>query len=60
MHYNGISLGNIGSDHTYPAIIDTGSSQLSVPPDVFDLVQKEWQKDLPEIDCQTDKTFCFV
>ena len=59
MSYNGKNVG-AKEDPSYPAIIDTGSSQLSVPPDVFAKIQKAWAKDLPEIDCETDKTFCFA
>jgi predicted aspartyl protease len=31
-----------GQDTSYPAIIDTGSSQLSIPPDVFEKIRDEW------------------
>lgn len=61
----GMTYGNqpmqvAGQDVSYPAIIDTGSSQLSIPPDVFDKIQAEWTKALPDIDCKTDKTFCHI
>jgi len=49
-----------GEDTAYPAIIDTGSSQLSIPPDVFDKIQAEWSKALPNLDCTSDKTFCHI
>jgi len=44
----------------YPAIIDTGSSQFSIPPHVFDKLRKEWAKALPDLNCVSDKTFCTV
>jgi len=44
----------------YPAIIDTGSSQFSIPPHVFDKLTKEWAKALPDLNCVSDKTFCTV
>ncbi len=49
-----------GEDTSYPAIIDTGSSQLSIPPDVFEKIRTEWAAALPELDCKTDKTFCHI
>ena len=49
-----------GQDSSYPAIIDTGSSQLSIPPDVFEKIRQEWATSLPELDCKSDKTFCNI
>jgi len=49
-----------GEDTAYPAIIDTGSSQLSIPPDVFEKIRAEWSKALPNLDCESDATFCHV
>lgn len=45
---------------SYPAIIDTGSSQLSIPPEIFSKIQAEWQKAIPNLDCTSDQTFCQV
>lgn len=60
MTYGQKSMQTAGSDTSYPAIIDTGSSQLSIPPDVFDKIREEWAQALPELDCKTDKTFCHI
>lgn len=38
MYYGGKAMQEPGKDVSYPAIIDTGSSQLSIPPDVFDKI----------------------
>lgn len=45
---------------TYPAIIDTGSSNLGVPNNVFLFLRDKWQKDLKDTDCITDDNFCQV
>jgi hypothetical protein len=60
MFYGGKAMQEPGKDLKYPAIIDTGSSQLSIPPDVFDKIQAEWTAALPDIDCKSDKTFCHI
>lgn len=60
MTYGGKAMQQPGQDSSYPAIIDTGSSQLSIPPDVFEKIRTEWAKELPELDCKSDKTFCHV
>ena len=60
MTYGAKAMQKPGEDTSYPAIIDTGSSQLSIPPDVFDKIQAEWQAALPDLDCKTDKTFCHI
>jgi len=38
MTYGGVAMQEKGKDTSYPAIIDTGSSQLSIPPDVFEKI----------------------
>jgi hypothetical protein len=60
MFYGTKPMQKPGEDTAYPAIIDTGSSQLSIPPDVFDRIQAQWAKDLPDLDCSSDSTFCQV
>jgi hypothetical protein len=35
------------ADFKYPAIIDSGSSQLSVPPHVMKKIRAEWKKAVP-------------
>jgi len=60
MAYGAKALQKAGEDTSYPAIIDTGSSQLSIPPDVFEKIRQEWATALPDLDCKTDKTFCHV
>jgi len=56
---NGAVLQKAGGP-VYPAIIDTGSSQFSIPPQVFDKLAAEWGKALPDLNCRSDKTFCTV
>lgn len=60
MFYDGKPMQKPGEDTAYPAIIDTGSSQLSIPPDVFDKIKAEWAKNVPNLDCDSDATFCHV
>ena len=40
MNYGGQAMQKPGQDTSYPAIIDTGSSQLSIPPDVFEKIRE--------------------
>ena len=42
MNYGGEAMQKPGADTSYPAIIDTGSSQLSIPPDVFEKIREQW------------------
>ena len=44
MTYGQKPMQTAGQDTSYPAIIDTGSSQLSIPPDVFDTSEKSGLK----------------
>lgn len=60
MTYGAKAMQKPGEDTSYPAIIDTGSSQLSIPPDVFEKIRQEWAQAVPELDCKSDKTFCNV
>ena len=60
MYYGEKAMQQPGHDTSYPAIIDTGSSQLSIPPDVFEKIRGEWAAALPELDCKSDKTFCHI
>lgn len=60
MYYGATPMQKPGEDTAYPAIIDTGSSQLSIPPDVFEKIRMEWAKALPNLDCESDATFCHV
>jgi hypothetical protein len=38
MFYGDTPMQTPGKDIAYPAIIDTGSSQLSIPPDIFEKI----------------------
>ena len=58
MYYGATPMQKPGEDTSYPAIIDTGSSQLSIPPDVFEKIRTEWSKSIPDLDCTSDPTFC--
>lgn len=44
----------------YPAILDTGNSELSVPPDIFDSLAQKWMQDVPNVRCPENITFCVV
>ena len=48
------------SEEQSQAIVDTGSSQLSVPPKVFDQMSAKWRETIPNLVCKPSKTFCFV
>ena len=56
--YEGQSLQYSEQTKTYPAVIDTGSSFLAVPPEQYHVLQDSWRKDLSDLDCKTDATFC--
>ena len=36
---------------SYPAIIDTGSEDIAVPPEVLKNLVKKWKKDIDGIEC---------
>ena len=42
------------------AIIDTGSSELSVPPSVFKQLAEQWKEAVPNLVCKDSKNFCHV
>jgi hypothetical protein len=44
----------------YPAIVDTGSSTLSIPKPIFKKLAAEWKKDIPNLVCKDNHTFCHV
>lgn len=46
------------SKSAYPAVIDTGSSFLAVPPDQFSGLKQKWARDAKDLDCKSDQTFC--
>lgn len=50
----------IGDDKTYTAIIDTGSSNLGIPDNMFKILKEKWFHDVPGLDCVTDDNFCQV
>lgn len=54
MYYGAKPMQKPGEDMSYPAIIDTGSSQLSIPPDVFEKIKNEWAAAVPNLDCTSD------
>jgi len=49
-----------GGEHSYTAIIDTGSSNIGIPDEMFKNLKDKWQKDVPGVDCITDDNFCQV
>jgi hypothetical protein len=54
MIYDGQSLIYSGQTKTYPAVIDTGSSFLAVPPEEYNTLRDKWKNDIQNLDCQTD------
>jgi predicted aspartyl protease len=56
MIYDGQSLIYSGQTKTYPAVIDTGSSFLAVPPEEYNTLRDKWKNDVENLDCQS--TFC--
>jgi len=52
--------GLFAKDFSYPAIIDTGSSQIAIPPPVFELLKAEWLKAEPRLNCEGHDVFCYV
>jgi hypothetical protein len=58
--YDGKSLSYQGQTKSFPAVIDTGSSFIAVPPEEFTQLQGSWEKNIPNLDCKTDPTFCQV
>lgn len=56
--YNGQSLHYNGQTKTYPAVIDTGSSFIAVPPEEYNTLLDKWKGSIKALDCTTDATFC--
>lgn len=44
----------------YTAMIDTGSSQLTVPLSIFNQLSQKWKEDIPNLECKAKHTFCHV
>jgi hypothetical protein len=44
----------------YVAIIDTGSSQIAIPPQLFNSLKDQWMRTIPKLDCSGHEIFCFV
>jgi hypothetical protein len=57
LNYGGSMVAEGGQ---YVAIIDTGSSQIALPPGIFEGLKALWKKAIPEIDCSGHEVFCFV
>jgi len=51
-------LPQIGQTGSYPAVIDTGSTLIAVPSALFQGLQAQWRKAVPDLDCSTDANFC--
>ena len=49
-----------GGEKSYTAIIDTGSSNIGIPDEMFKSLKEKWQKDVHDLDCVTDDNFCQV
>lgn len=60
MTYGAKPLQVPGEDVSYPAIIDTGSTRLSIPPDQFAKVRDHWKKAVPEMKCTDGGVYCHV
>ena len=46
------------TEPSFPAIIDTGSSTLGVPPKLFESLKANWMKAYEKLDCQSNDDFC--
>lgn len=44
----------------FPAIIDTGSSNIGVPEASFKFLKEKWKNDVSALDCVIDDNFCQV
>jgi len=42
------------------AIIDTGSSNLGVPENIYKFLKDQWYKAITDVNCIDDDNFCFV
>ena len=49
-----------GQEKKFPAIIDTGSSNIGVPQQIFSFLKEKWKEAVHDIDCITDDNFCQV
>ena len=57
--YNSKTLKNSENENKrYPAIIDTGSSFVAVPPSEYNKLQDQWAQQVSDLDCKSDPTFC--
>ena len=48
----------IGDQGSFPAVIDTGSTIISVPSQLFTSLQQKWSESVKDLDCKTDANFC--
>lgn len=48
----------IGEKGSYPAVIDTGSTIISVPSALFQSLSAKWKETVPDLDCTKDANFC--
>lgn len=56
--YGNDSLRYKGQTKVYPAIIDTGSSFIAVPPAEYTNLVEQWKASTKDINCDIDSTFC--
>jgi hypothetical protein len=56
--YGKKSLVYKGQTKTYPAVIDTGSSFIAVPPEEYTSLVDQWKEQVKDLDCKSDITFC--
>jgi hypothetical protein len=63
MYYGETDLKDVLAESA-PAIIDTGSSTLGVPGDMYDTLTQKWKDDIAHggasLDCHTGDDFCQV
>lgn len=50
----------LGQEKKFPAIIDTGSSNVGIPEKMFNFLKDKWYKTVHDLDCTTDDNFCQV
>lgn len=48
----------IGEKGTYPAVMDTGSTIIAVPSQLFSALVEKWKASVTDLDCTSDPNFC--
>lgn len=61
LFYGDQEMQKIGQEKKFPAIIDTGSSNIGVPEAMYKTLKEKWRESLgSDLDCVTDDNFCQI